>query len=68
MKVRKLTPEGMAAELDRLERELGMSAAEFYDRYRAGQMGDSTDVIHWAGLCYMALRQGILVAPGPVHS
>jgi hypothetical protein len=37
-----------------------MPAHEFYDRYREGLLGDSNDVIYRAGLCYMALRRGIL--------
>jgi hypothetical protein len=59
-RVVRLTDEQLAARLTELERELGISAAEFYDRFRAGQMGDSPDVVRWAGLCYMAVRCGLL--------
>jgi len=31
------------------EEKFGMSAIEFYARYVAGKMGDSRDVMRWAG-------------------
>ncbi|MDX2030404.1 MAG: hypothetical protein SF339_07035 [Blastocatellia bacterium] len=31
------------------ESQFGMSTVEFYARYLAGQMGDSRDVMRWAG-------------------
>jgi len=31
------------------EAQYGMSTIEFYARYVAGKMGDSRDVMHWAG-------------------
>ena len=31
------------------EAQFGMSTVEFYARYVAGQMGDSRDVMRWAG-------------------
>lgn len=55
-----LTDERLRGELRRLESDQGMPALEFYDRYRAGERGDSLQVMHWAGICYMALRRGIL--------
>jgi hypothetical protein len=55
-----LTNERLRDELRSLERERGMPAAEFYARYRAGELGDSPETTRWAGICYMALRRGIL--------
>ena len=55
-----LTNERLRGELRRLEQERGMPASEFYDRYRAGELGDAPQTAHWAGICYMALRRGIL--------
>ena len=31
------------------EEKFGMSTVEFYARYVAGKMGDSRDVMRWAG-------------------
>ena len=61
-KVVKLTKGQLAERLAELEREVGMPAADFYDRFRAGEMGDSPQVMTWAGLCYMALRNGLLTS------
>jgi hypothetical protein len=63
----RLTTEQLAERLATLERELGMPAQEFYDRFRAGQQGDSPDVVEWAALCYMATRAGML-KPQPSHA
>ena len=62
-----LTDERLRGELRRLESEQGMTALKFYDRYRAGERGDSPQVMHWAGICYMALRRDIL-SRQPVQS
>lgn len=35
--------------MHRYEAQFGMSTVEFYARYVAGQMGDSRDVMRWAG-------------------
>ena len=59
-----LTPERLRAELVRLETEHGMSTAEFFERYQAGEMGDSKAVMRWAWLCSVAVRSGMLVASG----
>ncbi len=55
-----LTDERLRDELRRLEQERGMPASEFDHRYRAGELGDAPQIVHWAGICYMALRRGIL--------
>jgi hypothetical protein len=62
-KVTRLTPTMLSEELARLEREHGMSSSEFFHRYQEGQMGDSEDVMYWAGLCAMAMRRGVLTSP-----
>ncbi len=58
MKIVKLTPERLAEELTELERAYSMSSAEFYGRYQAGELGDSEEVMYWAGLCATALQRG----------
>ena len=54
------SPERIVEWLAALKRELGMTPSEFYDRYRAGVMGDCARALHWAGMCYLALRSGML--------
>ena len=56
----KVTPHYLAEELARYEREFGMSSAEFWVTYQAGEMGDSEPAMHWAYLCSVALRRGVL--------
>ena len=36
-------------ELQRFEKRFDMSSVEFYQKYRAGKMGDKADVMRWAG-------------------
>lgn len=67
-RVVRLTSEQLVEQLRALERELGMPAAEFYDRFRAGEMGDSPQTTHWAGICYMAVRSGALPSPPSVRT
>ena len=55
-----LTPERLRAELARLEAGHGLSSAEFFERYQAGEMGDSKAIIRWAWLCSVAVRSGVL--------
>jgi hypothetical protein len=65
-KIRRLSPETLREALLELERRYGMSSPDLYDRYRAGDLGDgadSPDFVHWAGLCYMAARRGLLTRP-----
>lgn len=56
----RLTSEQLAERLAALEREFGMPAQQFYERYQAGALGDAPRVMHWAGICYMAVRAGML--------
>jgi hypothetical protein len=64
-KALRLTVEQLAEQLENLERELGMTPVVFYDRFRDGELGDSLQVMHWAGICYMALRAGVLIPNSP---
>ena len=41
--------EGLIETMHAYEAQFGMSTIEFYARYVAGKMGDSRDVMHWAG-------------------
>jgi hypothetical protein len=41
--------ESLIETMHRYEAEYGMSTVEFYARYVAGKMGDSRDVMRWAG-------------------
>jgi hypothetical protein len=60
----------LQADLAELEQRYHLSSAEFYQRYRAGQMGDEMDYIEWASLVQMAhnleKRLELLVASEPV--
>lgn len=49
----------LVEELKRFEKKFGMSTVEFYRKFCAGKMGDSMDVIKWAGLYegYMIIMQ-----------
>ena len=48
-------------ELIELERKYGLSSNDFDQRYRSGAMGDSVEVVYWAGLhrAYLQLKQAI---------
>jgi hypothetical protein len=63
----RLTKQQLAEKLAELESELKMPAQEFYDRYLAGELGDSPETLHWAGVCYLALQSGLLT-PQPSHA
>jgi hypothetical protein len=67
LRVRKLDSEALRDELTRelgeLEQKHGMPSLEFYRRFRAGELGDSSEFVRWAGLCYMAVRNGVLTPP-----
>jgi hypothetical protein len=41
--------EALIEKLHAYEAQYGMSTVEFYARYVAGKMGDSRDVMRWAG-------------------
>lgn len=36
-------------ELQQFEKKFGMSSIEFYEKFRAGKMGDKADIMRWAG-------------------
>ena len=38
----------VAGELRELERKYGMTSTEFYAKYQRGEMGDDSEIIHWA--------------------
>ena len=70
LEVRKLSREMLEEELVELERRHGRSSAECYEQYRTGALGDEADspeFVRWAGLCYMAVRNGVLQLP-TVHT
>lgn len=46
----------LRAELAGFEAQFGISSAEFYAKYQAGDMGDSADVFEWQALYQMADR------------
>lgn len=58
--VRRIGVEEMRERLAAFEERYSMRSEEFYDRFRAGELGDDADFIRWAGLCYMAVRNGVL--------
>jgi len=58
--VRKLTPELMLAELREFEARYEMTSSDFYARYQARELSESTDFVEWAGRCHTALRRGVL--------
>jgi hypothetical protein len=59
----KMTAQRLRAELARREAEHGMPSAVFYERFTAGQAGDSPDVVEWAWLCEIAMKAGHLASP-----
>ncbi|HZS00938.1 MAG TPA: hypothetical protein VFE37_19620 [Chloroflexota bacterium] len=58
--VKKLSPEQLRRALSEREEQYKMSSRLFYDRFRAGELGDEPAYVAWAGLCYMAVRNGLL--------
>ena len=60
LKIVRLTPDMLRAELTAYERKYGMSSADFYARYCAGEFPEAPhapDFFDWAGLCLMALHE-----------
>jgi hypothetical protein len=52
---------GLRAELAEYESAYGMKSEEFLRRWNHGEPGFDTHAYSaWAGLCQMALRQGVL--------
>jgi len=50
VEIQRLTDDDMEKELKEFEVRFGMSSAEFYEKYNRGEMGDSAEVMEWAGL------------------
>ncbi len=48
-------------QLQRFEKKFGMSSVAFYQKYRAGKMGDSASVMRWAATyeAYLSLVQAV---------
>jgi len=57
MTVRIMTPEEVQADLDRYEREFGMTSSEFLKRFYAGEL-DFPGVIGWEFACDLANELG----------
>jgi len=53
----RLSLKDLLDELKQFESRYGMSSDEFYEKFNKGEMGDSADVIEWAGLYEWALRK-----------
>lgn len=47
----------LSQELYELEQEFGMKSAEFHEKYKRGEMGDSEKVMHWAMLYHSFLER-----------
>lgn len=47
----------LSHELYELEQRYGMSSAEFYEKYRKGELGDNEDIMHWAIVYSSFLRR-----------
>ncbi len=58
----RLTPESLQQELVTFEEHYRLTSAEFLERYQAGKMGDSRDVMRWAWLCSVALKLGLFAS------
>ena len=58
---RQTTPEvvidELLKELKQFEQKFSMSTVEFYRQYRAGEMGDSRDVMRWAAFCESYMKK-----------
>jgi hypothetical protein len=63
-----LTPDRLKEELAKREAEYGMTSAEFYSRWKAGQAGDSQEAFYWAFLCDVAVHEGLLARPDRVRA
>ena len=48
--------EGLHQELQAFEAQYNMSSADFYRRFRQGEIDDARDFIVWAGLYEISLR------------
>jgi len=54
--LRRVTRQQILDDLRKFENRYGMSSAEFYEKFSRGEMGDSEDVIEWAGTYEWVLR------------
>ena len=61
----RLTPESLKGQLAAYEAQYGITSSDFLERYQAGKMGDARDVMHWAWLCSVAVKLGVLPARVP---
>lgn len=59
----------LEADLSVFERQFGMTSAEFYRRYQAGQTDDRMDFVEWASFVQMAanLRRRLEALTGGVE-
>ena len=55
VRVRKMTDEFLAVQLQKYEKKYAMSSAEFFEKYQRGEMGDSEEVVAWAAYHQMSL-------------
>lgn len=60
-RVERLRMEDLREKLAALEHATGLSAHDFYEQYRSGELGDDPTVMQWASICYLALREGMLL-------
>jgi hypothetical protein len=67
-RVRTLTPERLCRELAAYERRYGLPSAEFYARFLRGELPHRWEFSAWAGLCYLAVAEGVLQPPEGVAS
>jgi len=51
----RLTFEQLSENLRAYESQYGFSTIEFYRRYQAGELGDDTEMMLWAGLYHLYL-------------
>ena len=45
--------DAMRAELDAFERQYRLASAEFFDKFRHGELGDATDFFDWSATWQM---------------
>jgi|SoiMethySBSTD1v2_1073268.scaffolds.fasta_scaffold336846_2 hypothetical protein len=55
-----LTADHLAEQLARLEQAHQMSSAEFFARFRLGDLPLRRDFVRWQWLCIVAQRRGLL--------
>jgi hypothetical protein len=56
----RLTTKRLEEELRRLEHAHGMSSAEFYRRFQAGEIPEGRAFSRWVWLCTLAIGRGLL--------